>query len=108
MDIKDKAAEVLMELGADVRLTGFDYIVTAMELFHNGWKKSKLTSVYVEIAKIHRVSAACVERCIRYVFQKLMTEQSLSLVERYLDTCNQTNGANLSKLYYRISKELEV
>lgn len=107
MDIKDKTTEVLMELGVNMSSKGFDYIVTAMELFHSGWKNSKITSLYWEIGKIHNTTESRVERCIRHVFQTLITKQQLSLIEKYLDTYNRTNGAHLNKLYYRISKELE-
>lgn len=108
MGIKDKATEVLIELGVKMDTKGFTFIVTAMELFDNErYRNGKTMDLYAEIAKIHNTVWSRVERVIRHAFKTTMLNCENPLVSKYLDTKNGTNGANLSKLYYRISKELE-
>lgn len=108
MGIKDKATEVLIELGVSMDKKGFAFIVTAMELFEDErYRKGRITDLYSEIARIHNTVSSRVERNIRHVFKTTLLNCDNPLVSKYLDTKNGTNGANLSKLYYRISKELE-
>jgi hypothetical protein len=103
--IKDRAKDVLINMGMPASIKGLDYITDIIELFDSGHQNDKITSVYADIGKKDNSSGSRVERAIRHAFGIVITKGNCNLVEKYLSFDNTTNSALLKLLYYRLKQE---
>lgn len=104
--MKNKAINVLIEMGMPADIKGFQYIVDAMLMFENEEiRTGKTTVLYYEIGKKHNATASRVERAIRHAFSIVLTKGNMEVVERYLSVQNTTNGNLLHVLYLRLTQE---
>ncbi len=106
--MKNRATDALLKCGMPCNIKGFSYIVHAMELFDDGWNKSRTCELYKKIAKDCDTTASRVERAMRHAFGFVYTKLPISEVEKYFDLSNQKNGAQLSCFYYRLCREREL
>lgn len=103
--IKDRAKDVLINMGMPASLKGLDYIVGIIELFDSGHQKDKITSLYTDIGKKDNSSGSRVERAIRHAFEVVIAKGRLDAIEKYLSFDNTTNSNMLKLLYYRLKQE---
>lgn len=104
--MRNKAINVLIEMGVPADIKGFQYIVDAMELFEDEKiKNGKITMLYCDIAEMHGTTAAGVERSIRHAFSVAITKGKPACVEKYLTMQNTSNGNLLHVLYLRLTQE---
>lgn len=102
--MRNKAINVLLEMGMPANIKGFEYIADAMEFLHenNGLSTGEL---YRKIAEKNSDMVARVERSIRHAFTSVFKNGNKELVKKYLSFINRTNGNLLRVLYLRLSQE---
>ncbi len=105
--IKDRAKDVLINMGMPASVIGIDYIAEIMELFETGFHDIKIMALYEKIAKKYNATSAGVERAIRHAFRIVITKGNRSMIEKYLSVDNVTNSNLLHLLYYRLKQEEE-
>lgn len=105
--IKDRAKDVLINMGMPASVIGIEYIAEIMELFETGFHDIKIMVLYEKIAKKHNTTSSGVERAIRHAFRIVVTKGNRSMVEKYLSVDNVTNSNLLHLLYYRLKQEEE-
>lgn len=105
--IKDRAKDVLINMGMPASVIGIDYIAEIMELFETGFHDIKIMALYEKIAKKYNTTSAGVERAIRHAFRIVVTKGNRSMIEKYLSVDNVTNSNLLHLLYYRLKQEEE-
>ena len=104
--MKNKAINALIEMGMSAKLKGFQYIVDAMCLFENASiRTGNISTLYLSIAEMHKVTRISVERDIRNAFRVVITKGYLEAVKKYLTMQNPTSGNLLNVLYLRLSQE---
>lgn len=103
--IKDRAKDVLIDMGMPASLKGLDYIVDIIEQFESGHQNYKITALYADIGKKNNSSGSRVERSIRHAFEFVIIKGNHDLVEKYLAFENTTNSSLLKLLYYRLKQE---
>jgi len=85
--LKNQIVFYLLKLGVRPHYTGFNYLVTALEIALASETKVPVLEIYRLVAEEHGVSANRVERCIRTAIQMY---------------CGKTNGD--SELKYKNSE----
>jgi len=105
--IKDRAKDVLINMGMPASVIGIDYIAEIMDLFETGFHDIKIMALYEKIAKKYNTTSAGVERAIRHAFRIVVTKGNRSMIEKYLSVDNVTNSNLLHLLYYRLKQEEE-
>lgn len=105
--IKDRAKDVLINMGMPASVIGIEYIAEIVGLFETGSHDIKIMALYEEIAKKYNTTNAGVERAIRHAFRIVVTKGNRSMVEKYLSVDNVTNSNLLHLLYYRLKQEEE-
>lgn len=103
--IKDRAKDVLINMGMPASVRGIEYICEIMELFENGHQSVKIIALYKDVGKNHESTGSRVERAIRHAFGIVIEKGNHDLVEKYLSFDNTTNTALLKLLYYRLKQE---
>ena len=106
--MRNKAINVLIQMGMPADNKGFNYIVDAMCLFKNSeWRNGKITLLYEKIAEMNNTKASRAERAIRTAFSCVLEKGHLETVEKYLTLQKTTNGNLLHVLYLRLTQEVE-
>lgn len=103
--IKDRAKDVLINMGMPASILGLKYITEAMDLFDTGLEDVKIIALYEEIGKKYNVSGSRVERAIRHAFGVVINKGKQYEVEKYLSFICTTNSNQLNTLYYRLKWE---
>lgn len=68
---KKTIREFVLKLGITPDLSGYEYIISAIELLMNK-KISSYTSLYVAVAEIHHTTSSKVERAIRHAVTTIL------------------------------------
>lgn len=104
--IKEKAEQILPEMGIDMHLKGAQYIVYIMELFEESWewKTVKTMVLYEKVAMKYKVTCGAVERAIRYAFSEALSRGNLKMISKYLGCTETKNRKLLESLYINLSR----
>lgn len=94
--------DVLTALGAEKSMTGYAYLVDAIEIAidnYEGWTIGITKYVYPSIAKRHKTTAAAVERNIRSEIQAIYENENLNLLllRRIVGGVDVNNSKNLRR-----------
>lgn len=103
--MRKKVEAALIELGVPANLSGFHYIVDAMEIYSEDetYITSKRTALYEKIARIHNTTGSRVERAMRTAFEKAVTYGNLNSLNKYMTSAQKpTNGNLLACLYLKL------
>lgn len=104
-----RVESALLEMGMSMKPRGFDYISDAVVLMSESkGGRINMYFLYTLIAEKYGTTWTCVERGIRYAFDKVRgKEKHRDAVEHYIGTEDKTNTASLKMLYHALKVEQE-
>lgn len=107
--MRDKAINVLIEMGMPSKNKGFKYIVDAMCLFneHEKLTNVRMMDLYKLIAEMNDVTASRVERCIRHSFAFVLENGDIDVVNKYLSFNYKSNSNLLATLFWKLKMEVK-
>lgn len=109
-DIRTITENILLEIGANPSLRGFEYTVDAIqELQQRPCLKYHTMALYDIVAEKHNCKRENVERAIRTTKEIVLTRGNLENIYKYFPTMNEKfNNANfLCTLNLHIGREME-
>lgn len=104
--MRNKAINVLLDMGIPAGLRGLQIIADVMELFEkDDVRDGNITALYALLAKRYNTSPTSVERNIRTAFEALRKRGNDNVVSKYLNFNSPTNSNLLHTLYWRLTME---
>lgn len=116
MEIQKKVRGYLKELGITFNLTGYSYIIDAMEIIYQNptvLRKGITSTLYPMIAKKYDVVPKKIDRCIRHAAVLSLNNIGNDVASKYFSNAisyesgTVTNAQFLACLYTKLMEDLE-
>lgn len=104
---RTKIEDVLLAMGVPAGISGFTYIVDAIQIFDEmGTNISITKELYPAIAKKNNATPSRAERAIRHAFERVRSRGgNPEIINHYIGMDNRQNSSSLKTLYIRIKQD---
>lgn len=72
-DLENEVNDLLLRLGVDPSLTGFQYLAELI-VAYGGDRSAQQTALYARVGDQFGTTGSCVERCCRHAVQKMIND----------------------------------
>ena len=91
---------ILLDIGINPRLAGFDYLKTAIKLVYDDrtYLRNATKKLYPEIASIHGKTKSSVERAIRHAIERLFDCGNNDSINKYFSKLIESKSGKVTNL----------